>query len=158
MATSDDDLLAQLQQAFGHRLGRFTRIGQRSVYPLQLTQAKEQVRPHLVVMGNAAHSLHPVAGQGFNLSLRDCQCLAQTLAQAERTGQPFADLACLQGYLAQQRSDQWLTTQFSDQLPKWFSHPGLARAAVRGAGLLALELIPAGKHRLARQSMGLRAI
>ncbi|BFM09469.1 2-octaprenyl-6-methoxyphenyl hydroxylase [Halioxenophilus aromaticivorans] len=151
----DDTLLAQLQTAFGQRLGRFTRIGQRTLYPLQLTQAKEQVRPHLVVMGNAAHSLHPVAGQGFNLSLRDCQSLATSLAKHDAGDDQFAQLCALQAYQSQQQADQWLTTQFSDQLPRWFSNPGLAQAAVRGAGLLALELVPAGKRRLAKQSMGL---
>ena len=68
--------LGELQQAFGYRLGSLRQVGARHLYPLALVEAREQVRPHLVLLGNAAHSLHPVAGQGFNLSLRDAQTLA----------------------------------------------------------------------------------
>lgn len=151
---SDDALLAQLQADFGPRLGRFTRIGERTAYPLKLTQAKEQIRPHLVVMGNAAHSLHPVAGQGFNLSLRDCQCLADTLAEAEASDQALGSLAVMSRYQNRQQADQAITTQFSHRLPQWFAYPGLAAAAARGLGLLGLELLPPAKHRMALQSMG----
>lgn len=157
---SDVSILEQLQDRFGQRLGRFTRIGERSLYPLKLVQANEQIRPHLVVMGNAAHSLHPVAGQGFNLSLRDCQCLAQTLQKSLKQsaslaqGDALGTLQSLQQYQQQQQSDQLITTQFSHQLPQWFTHSGFGRIALRNAGMLALELIPEAKHRLAMQSMG----
>ena len=66
-----EEFLHELQQRFGYRLGRLLRVGERHSYPLSLVQSSEQVRQGLVVMGNAAHALHPVAGQGFNLALRD---------------------------------------------------------------------------------------
>ncbi|MFP6799379.1 MAG: 2-octaprenyl-6-methoxyphenyl hydroxylase, partial [Pseudomonas sp.] len=78
-ALSDVAFLSELQQAFGYRLGSLRQVGTRYLYPLALTAAKEQVRQHLVVLGNAAHSLHPIAGQGYNLSLRDTLVLAETL-------------------------------------------------------------------------------
>jgi 2-octaprenylphenol hydroxylase len=149
---SDEDLLARLQSQFGDRLGHFQRIGERHFYPLKLTRAQEQIRPHLVLLGNTAHSLHPVAGQGFNLSLRD----AASLAKALTTSQPLGSLAQLQTYLHNQAEDQWLTTHFSDQLPKLFSSSDLAKMALRGLGLLGLELLPPAKQRLAAQSMGAR--
>ncbi|MFP3589754.1 FAD-dependent monooxygenase, partial [Paraburkholderia sp. SIMBA_055] len=71
--------LRALQGVFGYRLGALRQVGARHLYPLSLIEAQEQVRPHLVVLGNAAHSLHPIAGQGFNLSLRDVQSLAEAL-------------------------------------------------------------------------------
>ena len=76
--------LAELQEAFGYRLGALHKVGARHLYPLALTEAQEQVRPHLVVLGNAAHSLHPIAGQGYNLSLRDTLELARNFVGQHR--------------------------------------------------------------------------
>src|SRR5690606_6902142 len=78
----DAAFLAQLQDAFGFRLGRFTRVGQRHLYPLSLTRAAQHIAPRLAMVGNAAQTLHPIAGQGFNLGLRDAVCLAEVLADA----------------------------------------------------------------------------
>lgn len=152
LALADADFIAQLQAAFGYRLGRVCQVGVRSAYPLALIAATEQVRPHLVVLGNAAHSLHPVAGQGFNLSLRDVQALAQAL-QASRAAP--GDFATLKAYQASQARDQWLTVGFSDQLTRLFSGAGQWLGAGRGLGLLALDLLPPARHAFARQAMGL---
>ncbi|WP_317932457.1 2-octaprenyl-6-methoxyphenyl hydroxylase [Halioxenophilus sp. WMMB6] len=152
----EDQFLAALTAAFGARLGRFLRVGQRHLYPLQMVVAKEQVRPHLVLMGNAAHALHPVAGQGFNLALRDCARLSEVLAEAVAAGEALGSFTQLQRYLALQTEDQWLTVQFSHQLPKLFSSAELTQAGLRAAGLLLLELIPSAKNILAEQSMGRR--
>ena len=80
LSLPDHAFLSQLQQAFGDRVGRFTRIGQRFSYPLSLVTAEEPVRPGLAVLGNAAHALHPVAGQGFNLALRSVMDLVEALS------------------------------------------------------------------------------
>lgn len=80
---NDADFLHHLQTRFGNRLGKFLKISQRHAYDLQLITASEQIRSHIVLVGNAAHFLHPVAGQGFNLSLRDCQCLVDALLKGE---------------------------------------------------------------------------
>jgi ubiquinone biosynthesis UbiH/UbiF/VisC/COQ6 family hydroxylase len=104
-ALSDEQLLAQLQTAFGYRLGRFEAIGQRQFYPLRLVVAKEQVRSHLVLQGNAAHFLHPVAGQGFNLALRDGLRLAQVLSEGAASGEALGELAQLQRYAIAAEAD-----------------------------------------------------
>ncbi|MBD1550147.1 2-octaprenyl-6-methoxyphenyl hydroxylase [Pseudomonas typographi] len=152
LALPDRDFMAHLQAAFGYRLGALRQVGSRSAYPLALVAATEQVRPHLVVLGNAAHSLHPVAGQGFNLSLRDVQALAQALCTSPAAPGEFSTL---QAYQSSQQRDQWLTVGFSDQLTRLFGGAGQWLAAGRGLGLVALDLLPAARHAFARQAMGL---
>ena len=152
MAADEQWFLEQLQTRFGYRLGRFKQLGERVAYPLALTTATEQVRRHLVVMGNAAHSLHPVAGQGFNLSLRDAATLANSLAQA---GEAIGDLAVLQQYQQQQAADQRNTVLFSDSLPKLFGLSSSVIALGRNSGLLAMDLIPSLRNSFARFGMGM---
>jgi 2-polyprenyl-6-methoxyphenol hydroxylase-like FAD-dependent oxidoreductase len=152
MAADDHSFLEQLQQRFGYRLGQFKQLGERVSYPLALTTATEQVRRHLVVMGNAAHSLHPVAGQGFNLSLRDAASLAETLSQA---GDSLGDLAVLQNYQQRQASDQRNTLLFSDSLPKLFGLSPSVVALGRNSGLLAMDLLPPLRGAFAQFGMGM---
>ncbi|HLA30682.1 MAG TPA: 2-octaprenyl-6-methoxyphenyl hydroxylase [Pseudomonas sp.] len=152
LALDDRPFLDELQQAFGYRLGSLRQVGTRHLYPLALTAAKEQVRQHLVVLGNAAHSLHPIAGQGYNLSLRDTQVLAATLLGSAA---PLGDLATLQGYLRSQQLDQQMTVGFSDQVTRLFSSAQPLLAAGRNLGLLGLDLLPPAKRWFARQAMGL---
>lgn len=156
LAMNDQDFLAELQQQFGDRQGNFTAIGKRVSYPLKLSQAKEQVRQNLVVLGNAAHSLHPVAGQGFNLALRDVACLVQVLEQAHSAGENYASIEVLQRYYQLQHQDQKLTTWFSDYLPQVFGSKRLPLRALRGAGLLALELSPWAKNEFIQFATGKR--
>ncbi len=146
------EFLAALQQAFGYRLGALTQVGTRHLYPLSLIEAAEQVRPNLVLLGNAAHSLHPIAGQGFNLSLRDVLTLAETLLASPQLP---GDFAVLQDYLSRQRLDQSLTLGFSDQVTRLFSTTQPLLAAGRNLGLLGLDLLPPAKRWFARQAMGL---
>ncbi|WP_394559857.1 2-octaprenyl-6-methoxyphenyl hydroxylase [Aquipseudomonas alcaligenes] len=151
-ALPDRAFLGELQQAFGYRLGALRQVGARHVYPLALVEATEQVRPHLVILGNAAHSLHPVAGQGFNLSLRDALALAESLL--ESTTSP-GDFAVLQRYLQRQRQDQALTVGFSDGVTRLFGRGESLLVAGRTLGLLGLDLLPPAKRWFARQAMGL---
>lgn len=151
----DRSFLDRLQDAFGFRMGTLTHVGERTCYPLRLIEAQEQVRSSLVVLGNAAHSLHPIAGQGFNLSLRDTLALAEALKRGARQNRAPGELAVLQGYLDGQRSDQWLTTQFSDQLTRLFSNRRAVMAVGRNLGLLGLDILPPAKRLFARQAMGL---
>ena len=146
--------LDELQQAFGYRLGRFQHVGSRHLYPLALIEAQEQVRPHLVVLGNAVHSLHPIAGQGFNLCLRDALALAETLLESQ---EPLGSLPTLSRYEARQRLDQGLTVGFSDRLTRLFGANLPLLNQVRHLGLLGLDLLPPAKHEFARQAMGLGA-
>ncbi|MFZ6049065.1 2-octaprenyl-6-methoxyphenyl hydroxylase [Pseudomonas sp. CR3202] len=144
--------LDELQRTFGYRLGAFQQVGARHLYPLELVEAEEQVRSNLVVLGNAAHSLHPIAGQGYNLSLRDAQALAEALLASDKA---LGDFATLQGYLQRQRQDQNLTVGFSDQVTRLFSNAEPLLAAGRNLGLLGLDLLPPAKRWFARQAMGL---
>ncbi|WP_437879451.1 2-octaprenyl-6-methoxyphenyl hydroxylase [Pseudomonas sp. LRF_L74] len=151
-ALDERAFLDALQQAFGYRLGALTQVGARHVYPLALVEADEQIRPHLVLLGNAAHSLHPVAGQGFNLSLRDTQALADALLGSE--AEP-GDFATLRRYREGQRQDQELTVGFSDRVTRLFGRGESLLVAGRNLGLLGLDLLPPAKHWFARQAMGL---
>lgn len=152
LTLSDEHFLHQLQQRFGYRLGRFIGVGKRDSYPLSLSVAKEQIRSSLVVMGNAAHFLHPVAGQGFNLALRDCAALATSLMEAGDA--PLGALSRLNRYMELQRMDQQATIHFSDQLTKLFSTASLPQAALRALGFVGLECVPPAKHWFTRQTMG----
>jgi 2-octaprenyl-6-methoxyphenol hydroxylase len=152
LALDDRAFLAELQNTFGYRLGALRQVGARHVYPLSLIEAQEQVRPNLVVLGNAAHSLHPIAGQGYNLALRDVQALADALlASPDRPG----DFATLQGYLARQQLDQSLTVGFSDRVTRLFSNAEPLLATGRNLGLLGLDMLPPAKRWFARQAMGI---
>lgn len=151
----DATFLQRLQELFGYRQGQLLQVGQRHSYPLELSVAKEQVRRSLVLMGNAAHFLHPVAGQGFNLALRDCQALARTLAEACARGQLLGDFSVLNSYLQRQERDQQTTILMSDGFVRGFTNANPAAAVLRTLGFLALDFLPPAKGLLARQTMGL---
>ncbi len=155
MGMNDQDFLQALQLRFGYRVGQFTTLGKRDSYPLMLQRIKEQVRPGLVVIGNAAHTLHPVAGQGFNLALRGLIALAETLHEAVATGQNPGDFKRLQAYFSEQQHDQDKTIAFTDQLLKVFGSDSALLKKLRGRGLLALEFFNPAKQLFARQAMGL---
>jgi len=151
---NDEGFLQHLQMRFGNRLGKFERISQRHAYDLKLVTASEQIRSHIVLVGNAAHFLHPVAGQGFNLSLRDCVCLADALIQGEAAGKVLGELSVLQDYLDRQKLDQTLTIEFSDKLVRLFSSSFLPLIALRHLGFIGLDLLPGVKSKFAAQTMG----
>lgn len=153
----EQEFLHTLQQRFGHRQGEFIRVGDRFSYPLKLVEAEEQVRSGIVVMGNAAHSLHPVAGQGFNLALRDCARLTQILVQAYQDKKALGDLTLLQSYQQQQQFDQQKTITFSDQLPALFTRDQWPLSLLRGLGLGVLDIAPVVKSQFIHHAAGLHA-
>lgn len=155
LSADEATLIARLQQAFGYRSGRIVAMGDRASYPLALVQAAEQVRPHVVLLGNAAHSLHPVAGQGFNLGLRDAAALAQHINQAFSAQLPVGAWPVVQGYYQQQKTDQQNTIFGSDALPKLFGIKNKLISMGRDAGLIALALSPTSRKLFARQAMGM---
>jgi len=155
LALDDAGFLEQFQQRFGYRLGRFTRVGARQGYPLAMVRATESVRPRVAVIGNAAHTLHPIAGQGFNLGLRDVAALADVLADAVAAGTDIGDMAVLRQYEQWRGRDQQLVSLATDGLARLFANPLAPLRIGRTLGLLALDLLPGARHRLARAAMGL---
>lgn len=159
MSLDDDRFLQDIQKAFGYRLGRFTRVGKRFAYPLSLSIAREQVRSSIVLVGNAAHFLHPVAGQGFNLALRDVTQLLsvlQTVYKKRGLGvqQRYGDLKLLKRYLEIQENDQYLTGFLSDSFNSIFSSRNLLKRGGRNIGLLGLELCDGLKKSVFHRMMG----
>ena len=151
---SEDDFLRTLQQRFGYRLGRLLQVGERISYPLSLVQSAEQVRQSVVVMGNAAHALHPVAGQGYNLALRDVAQLAEALSGAAAAGLPLGDLATLQQYQLRQQPDQDRTISFSDRVPALFMHADPVLGVARDLALAGLDMLPSLKREFVRYATG----
>ncbi len=153
LALEDDAFIAQLQEAFGLRLGRFTRVGSRQSYPLALTKSERLTAPRAVILGNAAQALHPVAGQGFNLALRDVAMLAELLADSGG-GDPGA-AALLDRYAAWRAPDREAVIRFTDSLVRGFGMPLAPLRRLRGSGLLLFDLLRPVKHEFARRTMGL---
>jgi 2-octaprenyl-6-methoxyphenol hydroxylase len=155
LALPDAEFLRRLHGDFGDRVGAFTRVGKRASYPLVLQVAQEQIRPGLVLLGNVAHTLHPVAGQGFNLALRDTLLLADNILQSLRSGSSPGAFVRLQAYLERARSDQQLTIGFSDYMTRLFSSSSMPLLWARRFGMASIDLLPPLKHALSRQAMGL---
>jgi 2-octaprenyl-6-methoxyphenol hydroxylase len=154
---NDPEFLARLQDAFGFRLGRFMRVGARQLYPLALTRADEHVADRLAIVGNAAQTLHPIAGQGFNLGLRDAASLAEVLADG-RAQQPDAfdpgDGLWLERYREWRQADRTNIVRFTDGLVRLFAQPLGPIKALRDVGMLAFDLMPAAKGALSQLSLG----
>jgi 2-polyprenyl-6-methoxyphenol 4-hydroxylase len=156
LSLDDEEFLGCLQSQFGGRLGRLMKVGKRQSYPLVLSTAKEQIRKHLVVLGNAAHTLHPVAGQGFNLALRDCFALCKAIEWARENDYALGDLGVLSAYEQQQKIDQDMTRWFSDKLPAWFSRQNIPTHLISRLGFLSLTLMPEVKGQLIDFAAGCR--
>ncbi|MFM0518259.1 UbiH/UbiF/VisC/COQ6 family ubiquinone biosynthesis hydroxylase [Caballeronia jiangsuensis] len=147
MQLDDDTFLAELGAAFGTRMGRFTRIASRAAFPLGLTALDVLVDRRAVAIGNAAQTLHPVAGQGLNLGLRDA--LALTDALSADGPRPLA----LARFAQRRALDRRLTIGATDTLARIFTVDFPPLAAMRGLALTALEFLPPVKSALARQMM-----
>ncbi len=154
MALDDAGFLAGLQARFGQRLGRLERVGRRSAYPLRLVRAKDALGPRLALIGNAAHTLHPIAGQGFNLGLRDVAALAEVLVEARRAGEDPGAPEVLARYARWRRADQRRVVAFTDGLNRLFASPLPPLACARDLGMLALDLLPPAKRGFGRLAMG----
>ncbi|MBW3566895.1 MAG: 2-octaprenyl-6-methoxyphenyl hydroxylase [Proteobacteria bacterium] len=151
MKMDDAAFLDRVQRRFGERLGKIERAGERAAYPLSLVTAQRQVADRAVILGNAAHSLHPIAGQGFNLSLRDVAVLAEVLA-AHRADPGIAD--ALAAYIKWRRQDQRRVVAFTDLLNRLFGIPFGLAAHARGLGLLGMDLFPGLRREFSRHAMG----
>lgn len=148
------EFMERAWQRFGPELGRFVKIGARSAYPLKLVRADTDIERRTVILGNAAHAIHPVGAQGFNLGLRDVAVLAEILADAPGADPGAADL--LQAYSDWRRPDQAQTIAWTDGMTRLFANTSPAAAWLRSAGLLVHAMVPPMRRRLASQAMGYR--
>lgn len=143
------DFLQALHVHFGDRVGRFLSVDGRTHFPLNLSYVRNTVSPHQVMIGNAAHILHPVAGQGFNLGLRDVWELAECVRGCRRD--ELGGMAMLKRFQAQRRLDSSASIFFTDLLVRLFSNPNPLLQHGRSLGLLALQQLPPLKHFVARR-------
>ncbi|MBW9265322.1 MAG: 2-octaprenyl-6-methoxyphenyl hydroxylase [Candidatus Thiodiazotropha sp. (ex. Lucinisca nassula)] len=155
MALRDEAFLLRLQDRFGYRLGRLYELGKRVAYPLSLRQAVEQVSSRVALIGNAAHAIHPVTGQGFNLGLRDVAVLADLVSDAAQRGQDPGDIELLKEYANWRKKDQNSVAMITDSLARFFANPFGPLRLVRNLGMVGLDVVPSMKHLVARQFMGL---
>ena len=156
LSLNDQQFLHRLQQQFGWRLGRLQQTGKRNSHPLSQLYVPNTIKHRAVVIGNAAHTLHPVAGQGFNLGIRDVAALAEVVLQGIRSGEDPGSTAVLQRYQDWRRKDQQQVVRFTDTLVRSFSNDLLPVKLTRNLGLLALEGLPAARHAIARAAMGIQ--
>jgi len=145
--------LAELQDRFGWRLGRFLDVGARHAYPLALTRAEATAGVRTAIIGNAAQGLHPIAGQGFNLGLRDAATLADVLADAGPGADPGA-AALLERYTEWRATDRRAMIAFTDGLVRLFGSPFAPVRIARNLGLVLFDLSPVAKTALSRLSFG----
>jgi len=154
---NDQHFLDALQQTYGDRAGKFEKTGKRFSYPLSQVLADKQAVGRVVLMGNAAHTIHPVAGQGFNLCLRDADVLVrylmEQLAKSDDIGNPDNLLAYEQARL----TDQQRVIKFCDSVVRGFSNQNPILKLLRNTGLIAFDVIPGIKPLVANYAMGLKA-
>ena len=155
VAGGDESFIEALQQCFGYRIGELQLVAPRFAFPLSLIRADTMVSDRAVIIGNAAHQLHPVAGQGFNLGLRDVVQLAEMLIQQFQTDQDIGSVEFLNRYASARKGDHDKMVNFTDGIVRIFSNEWLPVAASRGLGLIMLDHISGAKSYLTRQAMGL---
>lgn len=155
MSGGEADFLDELQHCFGYKLGELALTAPRRAFPLSLIRAEKMLAGRTVIIGNAVHQLHPVAGQGFNLGLRDVVQLAEMLIQQHEHAQDIGAAEFLSRYAQARQKDHDRVIGFTDTVVRIFSNDWLALAAARNIGLAVLDHIPAAKALLTRHAMGL---
>jgi 2-octaprenyl-6-methoxyphenol hydroxylase len=158
MEMPDEQFMSLAEQRFGNHLGRFLKIGKRSCYPLRLVRALEDTRLRSVIIGNAAHAIHPVGAQGFNLGLRDAAVLAELISAESSKGSKadYGDRTLLNRYSEWRKEDHQETIAYSDGLARIYSNPTPLAGSARTAGLLAHAFFPSLRRKLAVRMMGYR--
>lgn len=154
MAMDDVAFIEYIKEQMGGHISDITAAGRRDRFPLELVRSREAVRNHLALVGNAAHFIHPVAAQGFNLSMRDISALVETLVKAKQAGVSPGDLSILQAYASWRKQDERLMVAFTDGLIRMFINPLLPVSIMRQKSLLALRHIPALRKLFTRSVTG----
>jgi len=155
MSCDESTFLRELQRDFGYRLGRFVKVGQRVSYPVQQVIAKTTVLPGVVLVGNAAQTLHPIAGQGFNLGLRDVASLVQVIADACAMSQSLHHTQLLTEHSRWRKWDKWRTTWLTNGLHQIFSTHFFPYTTIRSLAMVAMDMTWPVKQVLGRQAMGM---
>ena len=151
---SDAQFCDELQRAFGWRLGRITHAGARNAYPLVLSRAESSVSHRVALVGNASQTLHPIAGQGFNLGMRDVITLAENVAQAWQAGQDVGAFAVLNAWQRQREPDREATVGVTDGLVHLFANHWSPLIVGRNLGLMGVEIFTPARDALARRTLG----
>ena len=151
MELSDGAFITELQKRFGFRAGNIQKAGERFSYPLMYTESEQLTKGRVVVIGNAAHTLHPVAGQGYNLALRDVAELAELIVEHKDPGHNLL----LADYHTKRLKDMRRVYQVTDALVKVFSNRFMPLGHLRAMGLISVNLLAPIRSLMARQSMGL---
>jgi len=154
---NDQHFLDALQETYGDRAGKFQKTGKRFCFPLSQVLAEKQAIGRVVLMGNAAHTIHPVAGQGFNLCMRDAYVLLRYLTEQQAKNADLGDAEMLLEYEKSRLKDQQRVIKFCDSVVRGFSNQNPFLKIIRNTGLLAFETIPGIKPLVANYAMGLKA-
>lgn len=154
LTEGESEFVDQLQDAFGQWLGVLTLARKPQGFPLKLIQAEQMTDDRVILIGNAMHTIHPVAGQGFNLGLRDAAVLAERISARHRLGEDIGDAEFLAQYAEARRSDLATVIRFTDSLIRIFSNEVPPLVALRNLALLTFDRLPFAKRLLARRAMG----
>ena len=154
---NDQHFLDALQDTYGDRAGKFQKAGRRFCFPLSQVLAEKQAVGRVVLMGNAAHTIHPVAGQGFNLCMRDAYVLVRYLKNQLSQGADLGDASILQEYEQSRLTDQQRVIKFCDSVVRGFSNQNPLLKFIRNTGLVAFDVVPGIKPLVANYAMGLKA-
>jgi len=154
LALSDHEFQQKLEQAFGSWLGAITHVGKRNTYPLVLLQAEQQTYHRMALIGNASHTIHPIAGQGFNLGLRDVQQMSDLIETSLREQKDIGHFALLNKYSQQRKQDQNQIIQLTDSLVTLFSNDLLPLVVGRNVGLKVMNYLSPLKKTVVNKLMG----
>jgi 2-octaprenyl-6-methoxyphenol hydroxylase len=155
LSMPDEQFIQEVEKEFGRRLGNIEQVGQRRSYPLFFIEALEQYQQQLVLLGNAAHSIHPNAAQGFNLGLRDVAGLAECIFVGLNKGYEISDISILEDYVTLRQDDQKQIMQLSNKLASIFYNEYPVLSSARNAAMLLLDVIPDLKKSFMQRTMGL---
>jgi 2-octaprenyl-6-methoxyphenol hydroxylase len=155
---SDKEYIKVIEAEFGRRLGKIEQVGQRRSYPILFIEAVEQFQEQLILLGNAAHSIHPNAAQGFNLGLRDVAGLAECIFTGIEKGQATDDISILESYISLRAADQQRVMQFTNRLANSFYNDLPLLSSARNMAMLLLDLIPDLKTSFVEKTMGIAGL